>query len=212
MQLPRLLPDDGDGPSPVLLAELRALLRERQILRGRLDSQDAELARLRALLEEQQARLADLQERLRLAEKAATELALEDVVGSVVDSIEKGSAELTGRTVGSARAELRAALRIGRDGTGLTLADPLTAPSALSTVAFDLHPLPPTTIEQQTTTALAAVRQALLVSPQRRPRRLPPSASSRPLSAGCPASYAPLPNESPPPARSSKLQPRPWPR
>src|SRR6266545_2566005 len=125
MQLPRLLPDDGDGPSPVLLAELRALLRERQILRGRLDSQDAELARLRALLEEQQARLADLQERLRLAEKAATELALEDVVGSVVDSIEKGSAELTGRTVGSARAELRAALRIGRDGTGLTLADPL---------------------------------------------------------------------------------------
>ncbi len=85
------------------------------------------------------------------------------MVGSVVDSIEKGSAELTGRTVGSARAELRAALRIGRDGTGLTLADPLTAPSALSTVAFDLHPLPPTTIEQQTTTALAAVRQALLV-------------------------------------------------
>jgi hypothetical protein len=121
----------------------------------------AEIVRLRLLVQAQAAQIADLRRRLAEAEAASRELPIDELLQAVAGSLTAGAATLEGYAVNHARVELRVALGISGDGPGLRSADAtLTDPAALSTVAVDLHALPPTPSQEAVARALAGVLAA----------------------------------------------------
>jgi hypothetical protein len=121
----------------------------------------AEIVRLQLLVQAQAAQIADLRRRLAEAEAVSRELPTDELLQALAGSLMAGAATLEGYAVNHARIELRVALGVSGDGSGLRSADAaLTDPGALSTIAVDVHALPPTPSQEAVARALADVLAA----------------------------------------------------
>ena len=144
------------------LARLRALVR----------TQAAELARLRQQSAQQLSEIASLREQLRTARETALSAPLLATLAAFLEAFETGSAALEGRAITQAHGELRAGLRLRSGSAGLALEDPLQLPAeALSTVSFDIRPLPASP-EADRLRAAAGLVVAVLADLQRALERL----------------------------------------
>jgi hypothetical protein len=139
-------------------AAVAALTVDRDVLKGVVDRRELELASLRDVVARQQAQIADLTERLRNAEEAARQVALEEIVRALAGALQTGEAALTDRVIVAARAEIKAALQVAGGHAGLVLGAPGAYDSdTLSTVTFDLRRLPPDPASERRAAALAAL-------------------------------------------------------
>jgi hypothetical protein len=147
----------------------RAREMERDSLARTSQLQRQEIDRLRELVENQAAELMTLRERLRDLEAESAEVPLEALLRGFSDAIEEGSKSIEGRTVSSARAEVKAAMRVRRGAAGVSFRSAGTYDAgALSTVSMDLRSIPPTPAEE----ALAGALQVVVTAVQRLQRAL----------------------------------------
>lgn len=122
-----------------------------------------DLRRLQRLVDSQLVEIDELRGRVRELEARLRQVPVETLIESMVDAVEKASEAVEGRTIPSARMELRAALRLTRQGGGLVLAAPgIYPPEALSTVRFDVRRVPPASSEEARAAALAGLVDAAL--------------------------------------------------
>jgi hypothetical protein len=143
-------------------ATLTAVTVDRDVLKRVVDRRDLELAALRDLVTRQQARIAELTERLRNAEAAARQVALDAIVRALGAALETGEAGLIDRVIVAARAEIKAALQVSGGEAGLVLGAPGAYDAdTLSTVTFDLRRLPPDAASERRGAALAALGTAV---------------------------------------------------
>lgn len=143
-------------------AAVAALNVDRDMLKGIVDRRELELASLRDLVARQQAQIADLTERLRSAEEAARQVALEEIVRALAGALQAGEAALSDRVIVAARAEIKAALQAAGGQAGLVLGAPGAYDAdTLSTVTFDLRRLPPDPASERRGAALAALATAV---------------------------------------------------
>jgi hypothetical protein len=152
---------------PARAVRAEALVRALQIDRGRLEDlvvdRESELERLQRVVERQAAHLSKLREQLRDLERPARQVEVETLIGSIASAVAAGERALLGRTISSARAEIRAGLQAAADGTGLVLAPPgAYDTSALSTITFDLRAVPAAPAQEARASALVALVQALV--------------------------------------------------
>jgi hypothetical protein len=143
--------------------QVAALRSERLALLGRLGGQDDELVRLRKLVEALQARLVATEQELARLRADRAQLGLDELVGSIGAAVDRGSDALVGWTVATARADVMARFHVDGDIAGLTLSSPADADStALSTVSFELRPVPADPVRAALDSALALVRDSVL--------------------------------------------------
>jgi len=152
------------APARAVRAEalVRALQIDRERLQGVLVDRESELERLRPVVEGQAAQLSKLREQLRDLERQARQVEVETLIGSIASAVAAGEGALLGRTISSARAEIRAGLQAAAEGTGLVLAPPgAYDTSALSTITFDLRAVPADPAQETRASALVELVQAL---------------------------------------------------
>ena len=167
------------APARAVRAEalVRALQIDRERLKGVLVDRESELERLHRVVERQAAQLSELREQLRDLERQARQVEVETLIGSIASAFASGERALLGRTISSARAEIRAGLQATGDGTGLVLAPPgAYDTSALSTIAFDLRGVPADPAQEARASALVALVQALVELQTVLDREHPPAA------------------------------------
>lgn len=158
-------------------AEIHALRLQRDALRRQLGDAEGEVERLRRVTESLAARNAELLELLRRARAAGRQVSPAELAGALTDAIERGSQAIEGRVVAAARAEIRASLQLERNRAGLVVGDPRTIDTgSLSTLTFDLRPVPPTPDQETGQAGLEAVAAALLELQRALDRELPPGA------------------------------------
>jgi len=122
-----------------------------------------EIARLNDVVAHLQEHVTELREQLTAALRARRQATVGGVVGSIVDAIDVGSGALDGRTVVRANVELKARLAIDGGTPGLVLVDPAhDVPESLSTLRFDVRPLPPALGGDASRTGTADVLAAAL--------------------------------------------------
>jgi hypothetical protein len=140
-----------------------ALRLQNQTLRQQLILTDEETRRLRLLASNLLTRQAALLEQLRRAQATGRQVSPEALAISLSAAVERAAASLEGRTIGRARAQIRAMLQIEGGDPGLVLGDPRSAETAsLSTVTFDVTPLAPKLAQEAMLTALSQVENRLL--------------------------------------------------
>jgi hypothetical protein len=167
------------APARAVRAEalVRALQIDRERLEGVLVDRESELERLRRVVELQAAQLSTLREQLRDLERQARQVEVETLIGSIASAFAASESALLGRTISSARAEIRGGLQAAAGGTGLVLAPPgAYDTSALSTIAFDLRAVPAEPEQEARASALVALVQALVELQTLLDREHPPAA------------------------------------
>jgi hypothetical protein len=175
---------DADVPTltaPARAVRAEALVRALQIdherLEGVLVDRESELERLQRVVERQAAQLSKLREQLHDLERQARQVEVETLIGSIASAIAAGERALLGRTISSARAEIRAGLQAAADGTGLVLAPPgAYDTSALSTITFDMRAVPAEPAQEARASALVALVQAIVELQTVLDREHPPAA------------------------------------
>jgi hypothetical protein len=146
-----------------LAAENFALRLQNETLQRQLALADDEVSRLRMVTSSLLTRQAALLEQLRRAQAAGRQVSPDVLAASLAAALERATGAMEDRTIARARAQVRAMLQIEGGDPGLVVGDPRSAESAsLSTLTFDLSPLPPTRGQQAMQTALARVQNRLL--------------------------------------------------
>jgi hypothetical protein len=139
--------DDGSGAVlRAIVGEARAASLRRQVVDSGRERNAllSEIARLRQLLDVTQRELADTRRLLDEVRAQRSALGLDTLIQSVGAALVRANQELDGLVVGRSHLEVRTAI-VADGGTLKAMfgADALLRPEALSTVAFDLTPVPP---------------------------------------------------------------------
>ena len=160
---PRRVSPDPEARAAAAEIEAQALRLQRDILRGRLVDTEQEIERLRRLVDALLVKQADLEDQLRQAQTAGRQVSPAALAAALANAVDRGAAALEGRTIVAGRAEIRASLQVEQGEAGLVLADPRGVEAAsLSTISFDLRPVPPTPTEEARRIGVQRVLDALL--------------------------------------------------